>query len=126
MSRYRVLFLLVDFVTAIATLGYASAESSLDLHGGRPMAIEPKSSLGARRDDGHHPFHDFRQHIIIGVPLFFFDPEPINTEPEIEVVPPSPPLSPTQQRCPPGPSEPTFTTEMTNGVQITRGHSDRC
>ena len=130
MDRYLVSSLLIGIIVGMAPEGSAIADSDFDLHGGRPVTVQPNSPPGARPEMGHsHHIHDFQHHPVVGVPLLFFDNELLELEPEIRFVnPPSPPPPslPVQQPCLPNPGEQTFTTEMTNGVRIIRGHSDRC
>jgi hypothetical protein len=131
MGRFPLMVLVATVaVTGIATL--AVAESDLDLHTGHPPIVRPSPLHGFHEKGFHQPeFHHFRRHEFVGVPFIFFDDEMPEYEPYFEVATPSPspspsPPLPTPQPCSPGPREKTFTTEVSNGVQIIRGHSDQC
>lgn len=126
MFRYQILRLFVGAMIVPAATGLAVADSSFDMRGGQSAVVRPTLPHSAR-EEITHPNH-FRHppdHTVVGVPLFFFDEEMPEPEPDVVIMNP-PPLSPQPTPCPPGPPEKTFTTETTNGVSIIRGHSDRC
>lgn len=128
MGRCLLMVLVVTVaVTGIATL--AVAESDFDLHTGQPPIVRPSSLHGFHQKGLHQPeLHHFPNHEFAGVPFIFFDDETSGYEPYFEVAtpPPPPPQQTKWQPCSPGPREKTFTTEVSNGVRIIRGHSDQC
>jgi len=99
--------------------------------------VAPPHNLNRVIDRAHDQFF-FQHQLFKGrpalsvTPFVFFDDGSLVDEvpyvaPQTLVVEsPSPVSVPVPQACPPGPQEPTFTTETTNGVRIIRGHSDRC
>lgn len=111
------------------TMGGAGFES-------HAMTASPRS-LDRAIDRAHDQFFSHRRFfkgrpVLFGTPFVFFDggsffdEEPYIAAPTPVVENPPPIPAPAPQACPPGPPEPTFTTETTNGVHIIRGHSDRC
>lgn len=104
--------------------------------GSHTMVASPKS-LDRAIDRAHEQFFSHHRPFkgrpaLSATPFVFFDggsfldDEPYVAAPTLVVESPPPIPTPAPQACPPGPPEPTFTSETTNGVRIIRGHTDRC
>src|SRR5215469_12566352 len=129
MGRYTVLLIAVTVVaTSIATS--VVADSDFDQHTGRPPIMRP--SLRNVHQNGLRlpEFSHFPRKEFVGVPfIILFDDEITEYEPYFDVATPSsrpPPQTPQLQPCLPSTEEKTFTTEVTNGVRIIRGHANQC
>lgn len=143
MVRRRVLGMMGSIAMAVAIPHWAAADGGFGfptMGGGgfnSHMMVASPHSLDRAIDRAHDQF--FSQHrpfkrrpVLFVTPFVFFDggsfldDEPYVAAPTPVVESPPPIPAPAPQACPPGPSEPTFTTETTNGIHIIRGHSDRC
>jgi len=144
MVLHRVLGMTGYIAMAVVTPHWAMADGGFGFptigggeFGSHPMIASPHNSLDRTVNRAHDQF--FSQHrpfkgrpALSVTPFVFFDggsfvdDEPYDAAPTLVVESPPPVPAPAPQACPPGPPEPTFTTETTNGIQIIRGHSDRC
>lgn len=143
MALRRVLATTGYIAMAVALPHWAAADGGFgfstmgDGRFGSHTVVASPHSLDRAIDRAHD--HFFSQHrpfkgrsALSATPLVFFDggsfldEEPYVAAPTLVVESPPPVPAPAPQACPPGPPEPTFTTETTNGVRIIRGHTDRC
>jgi len=144
MALRWVVGMMASIAMAVALPHWAAADGGFGFptmggggFGSHTMIALPHNSLDRTIKRAHDQF--FSQHrpfkgrpALSATPFVFFDggslldDEPYVAAPTLVVESPPPVPAPVPQACPPGPPQPTFTTEITDGVRIIRGHTDRC